>query len=692
MKTLFDCYSRILIDNHITDLKPEYMAKFDPAEYVNMVRLAGVESAMVYASDHNGNCYYPSKVGHVHANCAGRDPFGEIVKRLREAGIVPVAYHTVIYQNEPALKHPEWHVRAPGGQMPKGRYRQCCPNNKDYLDFCKHQLAEILMYDVAGIFLDMTFWPCVCVCDACREKYGRAFPETLDWRDPKWVEFQRFREDSMAEFAAELTGFSRKCKPGIAVTHQFSPVLHGWFLGQSSGIAAASDYASGDFYGGGVQQRLACKLFDAYTRKKPYEFMTSRCVNLHDHSSTKSEEELFLHAVTTLANGGAYFFIDAINPDGTLERPFYEMLHRVVKKLEPFRRRIAALRPELAAETGLYFSMASCVNEERNGTSLQRLAEADANNMGVRYTATLDEVLGTAEVLNRMHIPYCMVTDATEDLSGYKALIVNRAVFMTKAEAQRIRDFVLQGGTLIATGKTSLYDRNGESGGNFQLADLFNVDYSGNDSGAASYLAAGNDFLFFRGLPAPLVNARDMAEVKGVVALPDFPAGDPVRYASIHSDPPGEPTKHAAWIEHTVGKGKVIYLYSGLLGVRQHSQRTFAETLFRRLLPVFATRTENLSADAELTLLRSKDRSTLLLCLVNNQPTLPVIPLRDLKITVKLAARPRSVRRVSDGMEHPFGFENGELTVELPRLEHAEFFEITILNHTETSNEKKNTV
>ena len=91
MKTLFDCYSRILIDNHITDLRPEYMAKFDPEHYAAMIRLAGIESAMVYASDHNGNCYYPSKVGHVHAGCRGRDLFGETVKRLAGAGIVPVA-------------------------------------------------------------------------------------------------------------------------------------------------------------------------------------------------------------------------------------------------------------------------------------------------------------------------------------------------------------------------------------------------------------------------------------------------------------------------------------------------------------------------------------------------------------------------------------------------------------------------
>lgn len=50
--------------------------------------------------------------------------------------------------------------------------------------------------------------------------------------------------------------------------------------------------------------------------------MTSRCVTLYDHTSVKSDDELFLHALTTLANGGAYFFIDAINPDGTLEESF----------------------------------------------------------------------------------------------------------------------------------------------------------------------------------------------------------------------------------------------------------------------------------------------------------------------------------------------------------------------------------
>ena len=54
MSWIETCYSRLLIDNHITDLKPEYMSRFDPQEYVRLVKLSGVESAMVYACDHNG--------------------------------------------------------------------------------------------------------------------------------------------------------------------------------------------------------------------------------------------------------------------------------------------------------------------------------------------------------------------------------------------------------------------------------------------------------------------------------------------------------------------------------------------------------------------------------------------------------------------------------------------------------------
>jgi hypothetical protein len=291
-----------------------------------MVKKAGIEASMVYAVCHNGNSYYPTKVGHQHANLKGRDIFGETVKLLRKEGIVPVAYYTSIYHNHSAKTHPEWRIaKATGGQH-GGRYWWSCPNNDDYVEFTLAQIGEVISYDVNGIFNDMTFWPVVCVCSSCRRKYleetGREIPVRIDWRSKEWISFQGFRERSMASFTQKITKFI-KSKKDITVTHQTSTVMHGWVQGYSLGIASACDYTSGDFYGGKYQHVLGAKVLAGITKNMPYEFMTSRCVNLRDHTSMKSEAELTAEASVTLANAGAYFFIDAINPDGTLEKEVY---------------------------------------------------------------------------------------------------------------------------------------------------------------------------------------------------------------------------------------------------------------------------------------------------------------------------------------------------------------------------------
>ena len=188
MKWMKKCYSRLLIDNHITDLKPEFMRRFDPAEYVRMVKTAGVDSAMIYAGCHNGNCYYPTKVGHMHANLDGRDIFGETVAGINAAGITPIAYYTIVFHNDSAKNHQAWRMQDVNGKQSDGRYWYSCINNPDYVNFVKQQLSEISVYPVAGIFIDMTFWPLVCHCQNCRSKYraenGREIPLTIDWSNP----------------------------------------------------------------------------------------------------------------------------------------------------------------------------------------------------------------------------------------------------------------------------------------------------------------------------------------------------------------------------------------------------------------------------------------------------------------------------------------------------------------------------
>lgn len=666
-------YSRMLIDNHITDCDSRYMSCFSSENYVDMIKLAGVKSSMVYSCDHNGNCYYPTAVGHTHAGIGNRDIFGETVSLLRKNDISPIAYYTILYHNDSAKRLPQSRMKDINGLERNGRYRFTCPNNTEAQEFFKAQIKEVLSYDVDGIFIDMTFWPMVCQCDSCKKMFGKEIPQTIDWNDPEWVSFQRFREDSMSAFAMQLTNFCKEIKPEISVTHQFSPVLHGWFLGQSSGIAAASDYASGDFYGGKLQQRLGAKVFAAYSKYQPYEFMTSRCVSLSDHTSTKSEDELFIHALTTLANAGAFFFIDAINPDGTLEKSFYEKLGKVVEKLEPYKKLIEQHTPVLNAQVGLYFSMSSCVDDALNNVNLSSFSDK-RTNMDFRHNYILDEVLGTAEILTQMHVPYQIITDSTEDLSGFKCILVNNAKYMTKEEVARLREFALAGGTLIVTGKTSLCDRFGNTSGNFALADIMGVDYIGSDSDKISYTHMDGK-LILANTPSPLVTANTAA-VKGFVNMPDFPYGDPDNYASIHSNPPGKTGKFAAVTENSCGKGKCVYVAGSFMMLRQYTQQTFTKELLKGYLPLFVIETENLPGSAEITRLRSKDGSAMLIGVVNYQDELPNIPLYDVKISFDAGFVPESIKQASNGADCQFTVSGTTVTLMIPRLGDGDIFEI----------------
>jgi len=638
------CYARLLIDNHITEDDPSFMTRFEPAVYVDCVKRAGIEAAMVYATCHNGNCYFPTRVGHMHANLKGRDIFGETVALLREEGIVPIAYYTSIYHNHSAKAHPAWRITRPDGAQHAGRYWWSCPNCDEYRQFVLAQIAEVIAYDIDGLFNDMTFWPVICVCASCRDKYraetGREIPRTVSWRDPEWIAFQRFRERSLAGFAQAITA-AIKARKDITVTHQTSTIMHGWQQAYTLGIAAACDYTSGDFYGGKYQHILGAKVLAAASRALPYEFMTSRCVNLNDHTSMKSEAELTAEAATTLANAGAYFFIDAINPDGTLEQPVYERLGAVQRRLAPFAAAVRRHHPVSAADTALYYSAPAFVDE--------RVCSDIAHPAGGNPVA--DEMTGTAVLLARAHIPFRVVTSvpASVDL---RTLVLNNVLYTSDEENERLRAFVADGGTLIATGWTSLLRP-------FHYLSL-----------------ADRRWLVSCNATAPLCR-RTTAEVLAWVVEPHFDP-DAEQYASIHSHPPGAPTEYVALAVHGFGKGQCVYLSSPVLAMQQDAQQVFGAWLFRthaRSSLVVAT---NAPPCVEITVNRSTARNAYLVCLVNYQRELPNVPVRDLEVTLRLpgAGAPAACTRVSDGKPAAARARDGALTLAVPCLETLEIIEI----------------
>jgi hypothetical protein len=634
-------YSRILVDNHITEDNPAFMTQFDPHKYVDTIASTGVDSCMVPACCHNGNCYYPSKVDHIHKNLNGRDIFGQTVKLLREKGIVPIAYYTVIWHNHAAKTHPSWRMYDIAGNFRRRRYWHCCPNNREYRAFAASQLREIANYDIDGVFIDMTFWPKVCYCSSCRQRYkdehAAEMPTKLNWSDTEWVTLQRARERWLNEFAAFLTNETKSCKPNLSVAHQFSPVLHGWHLGFDSCFAESSDYTSGDFYGDKYQQRFGVKVMSSLSKHMPFEFMISRCVHLYDHTSTKSADELTCSAATTLANGGAYFFIDAINPEGTLEQYIYEQLKNVSASIADCTNAIRTSRPVLTSDVGLYFSMASHIEPSHNATELSDLLVKNSNsNMdNVADIRTIREVLGTSIVLNQMHQPYRILTDRTTDLASFKTIIINNALVMSDIEIERFEAFVNNGGTLIVSGETSLYRLDGSPREDFGLAAVMGVSFIGQRTRRINYLWDKQNGFVSCDYPAPLVKAAAAKSLAQVAQPFTDPDNDDV-YASIHSNPPAPASEYVALSINRFGKGICVYLYSTLAALRNYAQQNFATRLCAEYISTKFKVTTNAPASVEVTILKSTTRNVILICFVNFQNEMPNISVHDIKTTISL--------------------------------------------------------
>ena len=83
------------------------------------------------------------------------------MKRLfdlcHDDGMAVVAYYSIIYNNWAYHEHPEWQMRdleGRGSRATGKRYGLCCPNNMEYRDFIRTQMAEFCDYfDFEGILI-----------------------------------------------------------------------------------------------------------------------------------------------------------------------------------------------------------------------------------------------------------------------------------------------------------------------------------------------------------------------------------------------------------------------------------------------------------------------------------------------------------------------------------------------------------
>ncbi len=97
-----------------------------------------------------------------------------------------------------------------------------------------------------------------------------------------------------------------------------------------------------------------------------------------------------------------------------------------------------------------------------------------------------DELAGWCEFAMRMNYPFRVIPEsqvADGTLDGIDVLILPNCACMSEATSNAIREFVANGGTVIATNETSLYDAGGVKQEDFALANVFGLRYISTHAG-----------------------------------------------------------------------------------------------------------------------------------------------------------------------------------------------------------------
>ncbi len=653
-------YRRIFMDMHLNDSNPkEYLSKLDINDFVKHLKKANATSVVVKAKSHVGLHYWPSKYGRMHEGLKQRklDYVGEMIQKCHENNINVIVYLSQIYDNYAYDHHPSWRIVDENGRTSReqgGRYGLVCPNNPEYRQYVREILQELnTQYQFEGMFLDMPFWPSVCYCPACRERYfketGRDIPRKIDWDDAVWVDFAHRRLNWIEEFMMESTQAVKEIRPQVSIEHNFAGVGSDWGLSNAETGLAACDYAGGDYYGGYLQQSFMCKYYNNVTPNKPFCYITSRCdPNLYFHTVSRSKQDLLIHAMNALMHNGAFSICDAMNPDGTITNEIYEGdIAEVFHTTAPLESYVSG---HILAEASILYH----TRQKSQPNYIQ-------------------SPLNIADVLHEKNILFDVIGCKNLKNLNTSVLSINDVPALSDTEMQEIEHYINAGGNLFITGILC----------HPRLEELLGVKITGKSHYHYSYLnptTLGTPYFtsFSKKSPYPIEHfaweseiTEEGAEVLATLSYP-YTLPDSSDFAAIHSNPPGIHTKIPGVIRRQIGKGSIMWVAAPLeLTQATHCRETTAALIESLIAKKHLTS----NAPEFVELLSWEKDGHRYLGVVNQQPKTPVFPIFG--ITVNIPEKLKQIKPLTQEGEALSVSYDGENTIlKLPILNVFQMYQL----------------
>jgi len=422
--------------------------------------------------------YYPSRfpLHHQAEFLGGRDLFGELTKAAHDDGLFVMARMDSNRTAEDFFKaHPDWFTRDAQGRPYRAADKYIsCINSPYYDEYLPGVLREIVERSHPDGFTDNS-WAgmgreSICYCDNCartfRARTGKALPRKADWDDPayrEWIQWSYARRISVWELNNRVT---RDAGGPDCI-----------WAGMNSGSVTAQARSFRDLKE--ISARADIMMLDHQRRDDDTGFQQNGDTGKRVHEML-GWDKLAPESMAMYQSGPGYYRV-ASKP--AAEARMW-MIAGIAGGIQPWWHYVGAYQEDRRMYRTPGPVLTWCkANEaflvDRTPIATVGLAWSQRNTDFFGRDDPGDRVdapyAGFMHALVRARIPYLPVhlDDIERHAGRFTALILPNVGAISDAQAAALRRFVQNGGSLVATGQTGMYDERGDPRPDLALADLF---------------------------------------------------------------------------------------------------------------------------------------------------------------------------------------------------------------------------
>ncbi|MEY2850012.1 MAG: hypothetical protein RI885_2679 [Actinomycetota bacterium] len=430
------------LDFHTSGAIPDIGADFDPDRYARTLADAHVTSVNTFARCHHGYVYYDSKVNpeRIHPNLVRPNLLVEQIEACHRLGIRAPIYTTVQWDQFTSDEHRDWLLvgedGAPYGNTPlePGFFRRLDVSHPEYVAFLEAHVRELFdTVPVDGLWFDIVV-PYFSYARHWLDGMARAGLRVDDMEHRT-----RFARTSIDDFQHRMSDFVRGLPASSSATSIFFNAGHIGVRHRES-ESAFTHFELESLPAGGWGY-LHFPTAQRYARGlgKPTLGMTGKFhSSWGDFHGYKNEATLEFEVFTMLALGAGTSIGDQLRPRATLDAETYRLIGGVFAQVEAKEPWCLGAVPVVDV---------AVLHPEEFSTAEGVFHHQEAGDGSTHF--------GVVRMLQELSCQFDLVS-SDRDLSGYRLVILPDTIPVDAPLAEKLTGFVRGGGSLIVSHRSGL--------------------------------------------------------------------------------------------------------------------------------------------------------------------------------------------------------------------------------------------